>query len=402
MEQSRKDVALEALRGVAAIIVVFFHAMLGFFPAQSGYFAYFPASDSLMGEPWFGLFNGNAAVGFFFVLSGFVLTRAYFQDGDDTALARGAVKRWPRLAVPVLIAVLISWLLLRYGLYFNKSVAPVTKSAWLYNNFEKADPGFLSALLEGAFLTFFRGDTSYNTVIWTMRIELAGSYVAFGLALIMGRMPRNAFWLVLVAPLIVVLLSHYNAGHLVSFPLGVVLAYIFARRSVALPLWAVGGLLILAAYLLGYTGRAMGAYSFLGGILIDRVDHNYVYVFASVLVIVAVEASAPVRRMLNGRISSFLGELSFPLYLLHVPVLCSAGCYAFLAAMPSSVETARWTAAGVTLLVSMLAAIPLMMLNRAWLTLLNRLTRQAFARVAGPAHPQVAEGLKASEHTDGR
>ena len=109
MTTGRKDASLEALRGFAAIVVVFWHSMLAFYPAASGVFD-FPLDQSLAGQPWFGLLNGRAAVGFFFVLSGFVLTRGYFQTNNDIAIARGAVKRWPRLAVPVLAAVLMpSW-----------------------------------------------------------------------------------------------------------------------------------------------------------------------------------------------------------------------------------------------------------------------------------------------------
>jgi peptidoglycan/LPS O-acetylase OafA/YrhL len=119
-----KDVSLEGLRGIAAIIVVFWHSMLGFFPSGAGIFSYFPLDQTLVGKPWFGLLNGNAAIAFFFVLSGFVLTQSYFQKRDDLSIVRGAVKRWPRLAIPVVVAVLMSWGLFALGLYRFADVAP--------------------------------------------------------------------------------------------------------------------------------------------------------------------------------------------------------------------------------------------------------------------------------------
>ena len=172
--------------------------MLGFFPASSGIFPNFPVEQSLAGQPWFGLLNGGAAVKFFFVLSGYVLTRHYFQTRDDLSIARGVVKRWPRMAVPVIAAVLMSWALFALDLYRFTNVAPITGSDWLYK-FAFAYqtpfvPDFWEALMQGAFLTFFRGDSHYDSSLWTMRIELIGSYVAFGLALVLVRLSAASLW----------------------------------------------------------------------------------------------------------------------------------------------------------------------------------------------------------------
>src|SRR5690242_11784453 len=101
-----KDLTLEALRGLAAMVVVAFHCLQSFAPAWTGLYPAFDPTHSRAGEIWYGLVNGTAAVLFFFVLSGFVLTRRYFATGDAMILARGAVKRWPRLAGLVLLVVM--------------------------------------------------------------------------------------------------------------------------------------------------------------------------------------------------------------------------------------------------------------------------------------------------------
>src|SRR3974390_1554992 len=106
--QTRKDYSLEALRGLASISVVFWHVMLGFFPERSGIFTALDHSNVINTQIWFGLIYGPAAVAFFFVLSGFVLTRSFLLSGDANQIFRNAIKRWPRLAFPVLIAVLLS------------------------------------------------------------------------------------------------------------------------------------------------------------------------------------------------------------------------------------------------------------------------------------------------------
>lgn len=62
---NKKLAHLEAMRGIAAIIVVGDHLALTF-SERSIWFA----------APWYILINGGAAVLFFFVLSGYVLTLA--------------------------------------------------------------------------------------------------------------------------------------------------------------------------------------------------------------------------------------------------------------------------------------------------------------------------------------
>ena len=63
------------MRGIAAFVVFLFHFLLGFAPQYHGQEAAtaIPGSN-LFETPFFFLINGHAAVMFFFVLSGFVLS----------------------------------------------------------------------------------------------------------------------------------------------------------------------------------------------------------------------------------------------------------------------------------------------------------------------------------------
>jgi peptidoglycan/LPS O-acetylase OafA/YrhL len=130
-DNSSKDFALEALRGFASLSVLLWHILLGFFPAKAGIFPNFPKAEAVNTSVFFGLINGTSAVVFFFVLSGFVLTRSALVQGDAAPLFRNAIKRWPRLALPVLIAVLGSWLLFSLDLYSFAEAGAVTRSPWL-------------------------------------------------------------------------------------------------------------------------------------------------------------------------------------------------------------------------------------------------------------------------------
>ena len=179
-----KDIPLEALRGLAAVVVVFFHCIQAFYPQwieEPG----FDPSLSMKGQWWFVLVNGPGAVNLFFVLSAFVLTRKYLLTGNDELILRRAIKRWPRLAGPVLASTLFSWLLFSTNAYTFSYLMP-----------NSTNPVFgHAASLKGALsvglLTFFDGSSSFNVVLWTMRPEFIGSFIAFGLALVLFRLRHS-------------------------------------------------------------------------------------------------------------------------------------------------------------------------------------------------------------------
>ncbi|MGO9237827.1 acyltransferase family protein [Rhodoblastus sp.] len=373
---NKKDLPLKAVRGVAAITVLLWHSMLGFFPQWSGIFPdKWPLEAALKGQVWFGLIYGRAAVTLFFVLSGFVLTRRFLLTGDQQIILRGAIKRWPRLTGPVLATVLASWLLFKLGAYHFTEGGAATGSPWL-SRFAYAfevpfEPNFWDALSQGVFSTFFQGYSYYDNSLWTMRFEFIGSFIAFGLALLVALIPKGTKFLRLAMIVVVFLLCYCTSPVYASFPAGVALATFLPERRCKLPGWAVAGLILLAIYLFGFTGAKVGAF-----ILAARIfGHQEVaaQILASILVIIAIElASDTFRQRLSGRICELIGKLSFPLYLIHVLVLCSLGCTILIWAGTWTTGPYPSVIAGVaTVIGSVLAAIPLVFLNERWVALVN-------------------------------
>ncbi|MEI9915796.1 MAG: acyltransferase [Methylovirgula sp.] len=391
--KDRKDMPLEAVRGLAAFSVVFWHSMYAFFPRWTGAFPeYWPMSVSLRGEIWFGLIQGIAAVSFFFVLSAFVLTRRYFLTRDPDIIIRGAVKRWPRLAGPVIVAVLFSLLLFKTGAYHFKGAGAETHSSWLatFGWAVPFTPHFWDAFSLGAFFTFFRGDIYYDTSLWTMKIELIGSFMAYGLALLIAPLLGQRRYVALFMIIMSLLLCYYTAPWYVAFPIGVgIAAFLPTRETMTLPVWSVIALLLIAIYFLGYSGVAIGAFVLPAKIF--SCDPMYLHLFGSILIILAIElAPDSIRNRLSGRIARGLGKISFPLYLVHVLVLFSLGSAALLwtktwwtdgARVPSVVGEAT-TIVGATLV-----AIPLAYFNEYWTKLVNRIVNRLMARTPTTEDP---------------
>jgi peptidoglycan/LPS O-acetylase OafA/YrhL len=365
---SERDVSLDAMRGIAALAVLGWHSMLAFYPLSSGYLGPTPIADSARSQFWFVAVHGAGAVAFFFVLSGFVLTRLSLTTGRTDILVRGLIKRWPRLAGPALIAVLGSWLLFAVGGYFYAPAAALSGSSW-FARFGGAltdasfQPSLLGAFMQGAVLTFLRGDSTYDSSLWTMAYEFYGSLMVYALAFLLATRPALRTRLIVIGGAAVACGAANPT--LIPFVAGFALAALLPREGLRVP--APVGVVATALALLacGYTQGALGFYAPLTAIWPTWLPISCLYAAAATLLIAAAEGWNGMRRLLSRPWGRICGELSFPFYLVHVPILCSVGAYAFL------VTRSAPAAIAATLAVSLIAATLLALFSRWWLARLN-------------------------------
>lgn len=346
--------------------VLFWHTSIAFFPEYTGIFTGME-DKSFRGTPVFYLMNGTAAVYLFFVLSAYVLTRKYFLTGDNVSLLRGVVKRWPRLMMPVLVAVLFSWMLFKLDLYNHAEAAKISKSPWLekfgYAFTEPFKVQFVDALLQGSLFTFFRGDFSYDSSLWTMRPEFIGSIFAMLCApfilWVAKRSKLYSFYLFVVAGLLI----HFGMQNLMGFVAGVALA-LYLPRNMILNKFCLALLFIISIYLLGFSGKLYGWY-----ILFEYINFNdkftsYVSIIGAIVLIVVFENSKFTKRLFCGPVSAFIGDISFPLYLLHVLIIFSIGSFIYLNSQPIYAFLG-------TIFFSIIFALPLSRINKIWVNYLN-------------------------------
>jgi peptidoglycan/LPS O-acetylase OafA/YrhL len=265
------------------------------------------------------LWDGHTAVTLFFVLSGFVLSLGYCQNRSSTALGCAATRRYPRLMLPVLASVLLAHLLLVAGLMYSQEAvrlmneaqglrAGVKGSPGHTNNWLGAYYGFApdlrAALREGLFSPF-RTTVRYNFVLWTMPIELVGSFLVYCFLALFGGLRGR--WL-LYAVCCAFLLADGHELYL-DFLIGVGLCdvWVRSRETLSLSLTAALVLITAAVFLVPWKPLVAG-------------------------VIVGTTAFSPrLQRSLGAGWLMFLGRVSFGLYLVHMPVLCSLGCALYVA-----------------------------------------------------------------------
>jgi peptidoglycan/LPS O-acetylase OafA/YrhL len=186
---------LESIRGIAACAVVLAHLLATYYPGATGDSSAPHTGEGTAAEWFFGLplgfmVSGSFAVIVFFTLSGFVLTYKYFQKHNQKDLHRQAAKRYFRLAIPIFCIVVVAYLLIANGAMSNvHAVAQLTGSLEAARIFDFA-PNLPQALYDATIGVLVDKNVVFNPVLWTMSVELIGSFVVFGLAALIGNLNK--------------------------------------------------------------------------------------------------------------------------------------------------------------------------------------------------------------------
>lgn len=327
---------LEGLRGLAAIVVVVYHAMIMFYPgiAYGHNLSLAPVQnmrfeDNLYGNPLSVFLSGGFAVAIFFVLSGFVLSIGFFQTGKQSIIQRLASKRYLRLMLPALASTILVFLLVILGLSINRQATiDITHSGSLATNWNFI-PDFFEAIKQGTTTIFLQSGGSYNTVLWTMYYEFIGSFIVFVTLLVFG---LSRYRLIIYGALAWLTFGMWFFGII----LGMVLADIYAHRSqiflVGRRIWTwpvlIGGLLIGGYPILSTKGTV---YELLTNANYTDEQNAAIYMsLGAILVVIAVLSAPPLTRILKHPRISILGRYTYSLYLVHTLVFYTLGTTLFV------------------------------------------------------------------------
>ena len=346
-----RQMHLESVRGLAALVVVFNHLVLAFYPQMHNWMdrpevaAAVPVPLRPLAAPPLNVtHNGAFAVAVFFVLSGFVLSYSFFRadaaEKRSASLASAAVRRYFRLVIPILASVLLAYALLRAGALYHRQLASYlhgqpgwvpSEDDWWVGGQWNFEPRIGSALREGLFGVFFSFDPArtYSAVLWTMGIELAGSFFVYSFLALFGGL-RNRWVVYLVIGGSLAALANF---HMLAFLAGMALSDAGAaweRRQAGAarlarwqPVLAYGGLALCVA------GLCAGAMWWDGSLPV-HVPARPAALAGATMLIAGSALSPVVRRLLNRRPFVFLGKVSFSMYLLHLLVLFSVAAWQYL------------------------------------------------------------------------
>jgi peptidoglycan/LPS O-acetylase OafA/YrhL len=203
-------------------------------------------------------------------------------------------------------------------LMFNVQIAVLANSKdWLGNfyDFEASLIGLLKFCFFDVFFHYER-ESSYNIVLWTMSIEYAGSLLIY---------------------LSIGIFRHENRK-IYLFPLIVTTLY-FLRNDPEMACFIFGYFLAEAYFSYEYIINKLkfiniiSTLLFIVPIIIStfyRPENDRYTALLAFIVVLSVTFSSLLKGFFSNSVSKFLGQISFPLYLVHMIVICSWSSYLFL------------------------------------------------------------------------
>lgn len=311
---------LEGLRGLAAVSVVLAHFGFLFYPAlRDGNMAlaHTRFEDNIYGTPLMLFFAGTLAVSVFFVLSGFVLSIAYFQTRDESIVKKLAANRYLRLMLPALASVLIAFSLISFGVSsITQSAGEIANSSYLASKWDN-DVNIFEAIATGTVGIFVEGPHNavpINAVLWTMHTEFLGSFLVFGFLLLLAKSKYR--WIGYT----VLSIGTFGTWFL-GFVIGMMLADAYAQgwlEKLKRPSVIVG--LSALAFFVGPWPK-IGDGTVYGLLEFAAVDINwrvFYLTIAATAIILIVLLSKRITIWLQKPLLSMLGRYTFSLYLTHL------------------------------------------------------------------------------------
>lgn len=281
---------VQGARGIAALMVVFYHATRSVSLPQ--YLRHIPFGNA------FGF--GHAGVDFFFVLSGFIITYAHIADvGHPHRVHRYLWRRATRV----------------YPIYWFVTAFEIARSAFSPDAAARLAP---SHLLNSLLLLPGAGEPVVS-VAWTLRFEML-FYLLFSLTIIDRRFSRilifAAILLVSIGtltasadPWLALLLSPFN----IEFLFGIAAANVLMNYRIPF------SLIVLAAGAIFFLGT--GAMELRGLVPLNGLLGRMLYGSASAAMLLGLVEAERQGRFRLGKTGVMLGDCSYGLYLIHLLVI---------------------------------------------------------------------------------
>lgn len=322
---------LDSLRGLAALSVFFVH-IIGKNAVNN------PLVDFLKRTPLGIVFNGGAAVMFFFVLSGFVLSLPFVNNEKPLKLTAFYIKRVFRIYPALLSAIVVSVLLKAfvYDKFITAPIPDIHSGEWggFWN--WHWDKEHLQELIKT--LVLIGPEFNFNLLdppIWSLVIEMKISILLPFFIMIIARSSKV---LNIIFLFIIVYLTYDHAGvwPIGVFYLGILMAKYKDQIAHTIKSWPLIILIIVCClglflYNIGFefAGKIQPHYA-----LFSHTWNSYMIAAGSCILMMIVLAKNKLSRFFEHPVFTFLGNISYSFYLIHMPLIIAmssvfVGRYAF-------------------------------------------------------------------------
>lgn len=298
---------LHAMRGIAALTVFFSH-FIGLYVFDNTLF------QIIRNSPLHIFYDGAAAVTFFFVLSGFVLSLQFIDNKKQLNLFSFYFKRIFRI-YPVFIFVIFLSLFIKHYLFLSHNLSGL--SPWI-QSFWKWD--FSNDNCKEIIKTLFLIGPNFNAdlidpVIWSLVVEMKVSFLIPFFIYIISKtnFVLNAIFLASF----VFCTSDYWSG---IFIVGILLAkykeflldVLNEKKRLIIPITCIS--------IIFYTCRYSLHFGFPQNFFLRACGDFLIAIASSIFILLALMENK-VSRILQNSFFKFLGDISYSFYLVHMPLL---------------------------------------------------------------------------------
>lgn len=359
---------LEGLRGLAALLVFFYHIKLLF------YVNTFEAIDQSTQQSFLHTYlktylielkntftDGTLFVWVFWILSAYVLSIKLFRNTNDASkIVLGSfLKRYIRLFVPIAFSVLLALALKQSNLFFNDEASKTMgaigyDSHWIsgFYNFQFDLSNFLNFIFYGIYLDYYQFD-SYNSVLWSIQTEFIGSLFIFATYGVLKTNKNRAY----IYLILCFVLLYMNLYHYLPFIIGYLLCdmdhsalhhtLVLKLKAFELKLFKYKWLTLLAFFILLIVAKI--ALQFCKG------DIAYAYILQSFLILYFSIKNPLIKSFLSLKWIYKFGTISFSFYLIHMIVICSFSSFLITKGLGTEFKVLNVV---LTLVLSILLSIP--------------------------------------------
>ena len=338
---------IDGLKGISAIWITLLHYILAFIPI--GYIGWScginesdRASIYFSNLPISIFTNSSFPLYTFFALISFISALIFFRNHDRKFIVKQAVKRYFRLLIPILACTLICYMLMACGVMFNSELGKIAPSHWS-SVFYQDGYSLTGALKSAFYTTFIYGDGYYCSILWCMNIIFIGSYLTYPILALFGkskfrwiiylitffacikiRADYTAFVMGIAAADIANKLQHHSMPNKLSFTL------------------FISGLLV---------GNIIPPIS-----LPNWLQISVLYSIGNFLILIGVSQCIAMKNFLEKNALCKIGRYSFPLILVHFPIMMSLSAWIFVELRQADFAFTP------SLLISWIASVPILMI----------------------------------------
>lgn len=367
---------IEGLKGIGAMQVVILHYISAFFPPMARFDGtpHYAFEAWAATSPFFFLYNGFAAFNLFFLMSGFVLAPSFARI--SSGWLNQVAKRVFRLFVPMAAAYLIAVALLLIFSHAKADAIAVTNSGWLAGG--ENNPMTLASLSKDMFLNSMilgYGERSWfasfsfmqpylttwsqsvNGPFWTLHIILWGSLLVLFMTWLRQKLPRALFWGATFGLFLIT-----GTGGFSMFLIGYLLYdfYQFTQKQNARAIGIAGlACLLVGIYILNVKDFPIlqPLFNLQNSIRQGPTLYNeWLNEVGAILVFAGALMFVPAQKFLSLPVFTWLGRISFSLFLTHFPILFTISCTVFAATANLGYATAFLITAAVGITLSLLLA----------------------------------------------